>query len=82
MTGLIGGQSLFYTKAENNSDSNGKIWLVSYGGIIEKPLKTNRVEKFQEITSILAENFDVVRKIEAVEYGKNFITHIVAIKNT
>jgi len=40
--GLIGGQSLFYTKIENNTNSNGKIWLISYGGIIEKPLKTNR----------------------------------------
>lgn len=45
-----------------------------------KPLKTNRVEKFQEIVSILEQNFDTVRKIDAVEYGKNFITHIVALK--
>jgi len=42
MRSFIGGQSLFYTKAENNSNSNGKVWLISYGGIIEKPLKINR----------------------------------------
>jgi hypothetical protein len=46
-----------------------------------KPLKANRVQKFQEIISILENNFDVIRKIEAVEYGKNFITHVVALKN-
>lgn len=45
-----------------------------------KPLKDNRVQKFQEIMSIFEKNFDVIRKIPAVEYGKNFITHFVAIK--
>lgn len=60
--------------------SSVRIFILEYH-FMYKPLKTNRVEKFQEITSILAANFDVVRKIEAVEYGKNFITHIVAIKN-
>lgn len=46
-----------------------------------KPLKENRVQKFQEIMQIFENNFDEIRKIEAVEYGKNFITHFVAIKH-
>ncbi|CAB4159335.1 fkbM_fam, methyltransferase, FkbM family [uncultured Caudovirales phage] len=57
-----------------------RVLIVEYH-FMYKLLKTNRVQKFQEIISILENNFDIVRKIEAVEYGKNFITHIVAIKN-
>jgi FkbM family methyltransferase len=60
--------------------SKVRVIIIEYH-FMYKPLKTNRVQKFQEITSILEQNFDVVRKIEAVEYGKNFITHIVALKN-
>lgn len=57
-----------------------RVFIVEYH-FMYKPLKANRVQKFQEIISILENNFDVVRKIDAVEYGKNFITHVVAIKN-
>jgi len=60
--------------------SNIRVLIVEYH-FMYKPLKANRVQKFQEIISILENNFDVVRKIDAVEYGKNFITHVVAIKN-
>jgi FkbM family methyltransferase len=60
--------------------SNIRVFIVEYH-FMYKPLKANRVQKFQEIISILENNFDVVRKIDAVEYGKNFITHVVAIKN-
>ena len=60
--------------------SKVRVIIIEYH-FMYKPLKTNRVQKFQEITAILEQNFDVVRKIEAVEYGKNFITHIVALKN-
>jgi hypothetical protein len=60
--------------------SNVRVIIVEYH-FMYKPLKANRVQKFQEIISILENNFDVVRKIDAVEYGKNFITHVVAIKN-
>ena len=60
--------------------SSVRIIIIEYH-FMYKPLKANRVQKFQEIVSILEENFDVVRKIEAVEYGKNFITHVVALKN-
>ena len=60
--------------------SKVRVVIIEYH-FMYKPLKTNRVQKFQEITAILEKNFDVVRKIEAVEYGKNFITHIVALKN-
>jgi hypothetical protein len=60
--------------------SSVRVIIIEYH-FMYKPLKTNRVQKFQEITSILEQNFDVVRKIPAVEYGKNFITHIVALKN-
>ncbi len=60
--------------------SNVRVIIIEYH-FMYKPLKANRVQKFQEITSILEKNFDVVRKIEAVEYGKNFITHVVALKN-
>jgi FkbM family methyltransferase len=59
--------------------SKVRILIIEYH-FMYKPLKTNRVEKFQEIVSILEQNFDTVRKIDAVEYGKNFITHIVALK--
>lgn len=60
--------------------SNVRVIIIEYH-FMYKPLKANRVQKFQEIISILENNFDVVRKIDAVEYGKNFITHVVAIKN-
>jgi FkbM family methyltransferase len=57
-----------------------RVFIVEYH-FMYKPLKANRVQKFQEIISILEQNFDTVRKIDAVEYGKNFITHVVAIKH-
>lgn len=60
--------------------SNIRVFIMEYH-FMYKPLKANRVQKFQEVISILENNFDVVRKIDAVEYGKNFITHVVAIKN-
>jgi len=56
-----------------------RIAIVEYH-FMYKPLKKNRVEKFQEIMSILEKNFDCIRKIQSVEYGKNFITHFVALK--
>lgn len=46
-----------------------------------KQLSEDRPGKFQEIMDILNANFDSIRKIENVEYGKNFITHFVALKN-
>jgi hypothetical protein len=60
--------------------SNIRVIILEYH-FMYKPLKDNRVGKFQEVMKIFEDNFDVVRKIEAVEYGKNFITHVVAIKN-
>lgn len=60
--------------------SNIRVMILEYH-FMYKPLKDNRVGKFQEVMKIFEDNFDVVRKIEAVEYGKNFITHVVAIKN-
>jgi|LakMenE01Jun11ns_1017448.scaffolds.fasta_scaffold9887423_2 FkbM family methyltransferase len=42
--------------------------------------KNYRVTLFQEIMSILGKNFDTIRQLPNVEYGKNFITHFVAIK--
>ena len=39
---MVTGNGLFYTKVENTSDKSGKLWLVAYGGIVEKPLKENR----------------------------------------
>ena len=38
----VTGNGLFYTKVENTSGVNGKVWLTAYGGIIERPLKDNR----------------------------------------
>jgi FkbM family methyltransferase len=60
--------------------SGVRIVIIEYH-FMYKPLKENRVQKFQEIMGILSKNFNVIRKIDAVEYGKNFITHIVAIKS-
>jgi len=56
-----------------------RVVIVEYH-FMYKPLKANRVQKFQEIMEIISANFDTVRKIESVEYGKNFITHFVGIK--
>jgi hypothetical protein len=42
--------------------------------------KNYRVTLFQEIQSILKDNFDMIRCLPNVEYGKNFITHFVALK--
>jgi len=39
---IVTGNGLFYTKVENTSSVNGKVWLTAYGGIIERPLKDNR----------------------------------------
>jgi FkbM family methyltransferase len=63
------------------TDWSGVRMIIIEYHFMYKPLKANRVQKFQEIISILENNFDVIRKIEAVEYGKNFITHVVALKN-
>ena len=38
----ITGNGLFYTKAENSSETDGRIWLTAYGGVIERPLKDKR----------------------------------------
>jgi FkbM family methyltransferase len=44
--------------------------------------KNYRVTLFQEIIAILKKNgFDHIRNLPNVEYGKNFITHFVAIKS-
>ena len=44
--------------------------------------KNYRVTLFQEIIAILKSNgFDIIRNLPNVEYGKNFITHFVAIKS-
>lgn len=56
-----------------------RVLVVEYH-FMYKLLKKNRVEKFQEIINLLSPHFDLIRKIEAVEYGKNFITHFVAMK--
>lgn len=45
-----------------------------------KYLTENKVEKFREIIKLLEANFDEVRYLKDVELGKNFITHIAAIK--
>ena len=42
--------------------------------------KNYRSAVCQEIMSILEKNFQVIRKLPNVEYGKNFITHFVAMK--
>jgi hypothetical protein len=43
--------------------------------------KNYRVTLFQEIIDIFKQNgFDTIRTLPNVEYGKNFITHFVAIK--
>lgn len=43
--------------------------------------KNYRVTLFQEIIEIFKQNgFDLIRTLPNVEYGKNFITHFVAIK--
>lgn len=58
-----------------------RVMIVEYH-FMYKLLRENRVGKFQEIIQIMENNFDMVRKINAVEYGKNFITHFVAIKKS
>jgi hypothetical protein len=43
--------------------------------------KNYRVTLFQEIIDIFKQNgFDTIRALPNVEYGKNFITHFVAMK--
>ena len=59
--------------------SNIRMVIVEYH-FMYKPLKENRVQKFQEIMAILSKHFNVIRKMDSVEYGKNFITHFVALK--